>query len=140
MFIALTTSNRFIPSWMAKTQKSFINLNNILRIEVIENKLEFYTITRPTHIAYSVYFDTAEEANTFANGINPKTIMSGSICKEFQNGWKANRGQGSRDQGSRDQGSRDQGSRDQCQDKTKMAREMSQPVPDEMAMNLLEMK
>lgn len=125
MFIALTTYNRFVPSWMAKAQKSLINLNNILRIEVIENKISFYTITRPTHIAYTVYFDTAEEANTFVNGIYPKTVTSGSNCKEFQNGWKANRGLCKRDD---------------TQDKTKMAREMSQPVPDEMAMNLLEMK
>ena len=62
MFIRVETYNRLIPMWKSI---SYINLSNVLHLEVEKNHINFYTIFRPKYSAYRINFKTEEEAHQF---------------------------------------------------------------------------
>lgn len=63
MFIRVETYIHLIPMW--KTI-SYINLSNVLRLEVEHNYIKIYTIFRPKYSAYRINFASEEEARRFA--------------------------------------------------------------------------
>lgn len=63
MFIRVETSNRLLPMWKSI---SYINLSNVLHLEVQKKQVDIYTVFRPKYSAYRIRFQTEEEAKTFA--------------------------------------------------------------------------
>jgi hypothetical protein len=63
MFICVETTNRLLPFWKSI---SYINLSNVLHMEVEKKHVNFYTIFRPKYSAYRVHFDTEMRARQFA--------------------------------------------------------------------------
>lgn len=70
MFIRVQTVNRLVPLW--KTT-SYINLSNVLRMDVEKNTVNFYSPFRPWGSFYQVRFDTPEEVKTFVEQCLPST-------------------------------------------------------------------
>ena len=63
MFIRVDTYNRLFPAWKTIT---YINLSNVLHVEVANKKVNLYTVFRPKYSAYRINFETHEEAQKFA--------------------------------------------------------------------------
>jgi hypothetical protein len=63
MFIRVETYNRLIPMWKSI---SYINLSNVLCLEVEKKHINFYTIFKPKYSAYRINFQSEDEAKKFA--------------------------------------------------------------------------
>lgn len=68
MFIRVQTVNRFVPLW--KTT-SYINLSNVLRMDIEKNHVNLYSAFRPSYLFYQVHFQTHEEAKIFVEQALP---------------------------------------------------------------------
>lgn len=63
MFIRVDLQNRFIPMWKST---HYINLNNVLQMEVKKTEVKIFTVTRPKYAANTIIFDTEASARNFA--------------------------------------------------------------------------
>ena len=63
MFIRVDLQNRFVPMWKST---HYINLKNVLQMEVKKNEVMIYTVFRPKYAANTIYFETEESARNFA--------------------------------------------------------------------------
>jgi hypothetical protein len=63
MFVRVNLKNSFNPAW---NKVSYINLSNVLRMNVEKNQVDIYTIFRPKYSAHRIVFDSNEEAVRFA--------------------------------------------------------------------------
>ncbi len=63
MVVRIETCNRLFPAWKSI---SYLNPNNILRLEVENRRIEVFTVFRPKQSAYSVRFESHKEADDFA--------------------------------------------------------------------------
>jgi len=73
MFVRTELQNRLFPSWKSV---SYLNLSNVLYMDVEKNKVNVYTIFRPKYSAYRINFQTNEDALRFADQcmMNKKSI------------------------------------------------------------------
>lgn len=62
MFIRVETYNRLFPMWKSI---SYINLSNVLHLEVEKKHVNLYTIFRPKYSAYRINFQSEGEAQQF---------------------------------------------------------------------------
>jgi hypothetical protein len=66
MFIRVETSNRLLPFWKSI---SYINLSNILRMDVEKKHINFHTVFHPKYSAYRINFQSEQEAQQFAEKV-----------------------------------------------------------------------
>jgi hypothetical protein len=68
MFVRVETVNRLVPIW--KTT-SYINLSNVLRMDIEKNHVNLYSAFRPAYSFYQVRFQTPDEAKSFVKQCLP---------------------------------------------------------------------
>jgi hypothetical protein len=69
MFIRTDLQNRFIPMWKST---NYINMSNVLRLEVEKNTVTMFTIYRPLRPALHINFASNQEALGWADQFLPK--------------------------------------------------------------------
>jgi len=69
MFIRAEMQHRLIPMW---NSTRYINMSNVLRLEVEKNTVTFYTIFRPLKPATSITFESNAAAIKWADRLLPK--------------------------------------------------------------------
>ena len=62
MFIPIQHTNRFLPSLKSS---SYIHLKNVFRIDIVRTKVHIYSPFRPTSPAFTLVFDTENDASAF---------------------------------------------------------------------------
>lgn len=69
MFIRTDLQHRFIPMWKST---NYINMSNVLRLEVEKNTVTMFTIYRPLRPALHINFASNQEALGWADQWLPK--------------------------------------------------------------------
>ncbi len=75
MFVRTELQNRLFPSWKSV---SYLNLSNVLYMDVEKNKVNVYTIFRPKYSAYRIHFPSSADALRFADDCMKNKVYSPS--------------------------------------------------------------
>jgi hypothetical protein len=82
MFIRTDLQNKLIPIWKSTR---YINMSNVLRLEVEKNTVTFYTVFRPLKPATSISFESNLEAIKWADQfVTKQTSVATSLVRTDQ--------------------------------------------------------
>ena len=76
MFTRIYNKNRGITT--------YVNLSNVLRMNVEKNQVDIYTVFRPKYSAHRIVFDSNDEAIRFAEASNNRKPIRAIVQKRME--------------------------------------------------------